>query len=193
MFHIIFKEETLQLPQAISRGACEKGRWGYPDVPVVMGSTCVGGVVERPSMREPQRGRTSWGRRRPPGGCSSGSRYLLTLIPDLNPKTIHWQNHPLTIRVVSQKTDGDRDSRRDSTSVICRVADPVHFWPDPDPANQNFKNWIRILLALTKNQFKHLHFFHIKHISSDIFEWWLFLSEKMEKFTWKCVKALLWK
>ena len=52
----------------------------------------------------------------------------------------------------------------------CRVADPVHF--RPDPANHNFKNRIRvrirILLALTKNQFKHLNFFHIKHISFDI-------------------------
>ena len=26
-----------------------------------------------------------------------------------------------------------------------------------------------------------------------IFEWWLFLSEKIEKFTWKCVKALFLK
>ena len=30
-----------------------------------------------------------------------------------------------------------------------RVADPVHF--RPDPANQNFKNRIRILLLFTKN------------------------------------------
>jgi len=41
-----------------------------------------------------------------------------------------------------------------------RVADPVNFRPDPasdpDPANKNFKT--RILLALTKNQFKHLNF-----------------------------------
>ena len=40
-----------------------------------------------------------------------------------------------------------------------RAADPVHFRPDPDPANQNFKNRIRILLALTKNQFKNLILF----------------------------------
>ena len=40
-----------------------------------------------------------------------------------------------------------------------RVADPVHFRPDPAPANQNFVNRIRILWALTKNQFKHLNFF----------------------------------
>ena len=54
--------------------------------------------------------------------------------------------------------------------ISLRVADTVHFRPDPapDPAIQNFKNRIRILLALTKNQFKHLNFFHIKHISSDI-------------------------
>jgi len=31
-----------------------------------------------------------------------------------------------------------------------RVADLVHFMPDPDSANQNFSNRIRILLALTK-------------------------------------------
>ena len=29
----------------------------------------------------------------------------------------------------------------------------VHLRPDPDPANQNFKNLIRILFALAKNQF----------------------------------------
>jgi len=28
--------------------------------------------------------------------------------------------------------------------VVGRVADPVHFWPDPDPANQNFKTGFRI-------------------------------------------------
>ena len=66
-----------------------------------------------------------------------------------------------------------------------RVADPVHFWPDPDPANQNFQNRIRIriwfpiqiLLALTKNQFKHLILFtSIRFLL--IFEWWFFLPEK---------------
>ena len=40
---------------------------------------------------------------------------------------------------------------------------------DPDPANQNFENRIRILLALIKNQFKYLNDFHINQISSDIF------------------------
>jgi len=30
-----------------------------------------------------------------------------------------------------------------------RVADQFHFQPDPDPANQDFKNRIRILLVLT--------------------------------------------
>ena len=49
-----------------------------------------------------------------------------------------------------------------------RVADPVHFRLDLDQAKQNFKNQIRILLALTKNQLKHLNFFRIEHISSDI-------------------------
>ena len=36
--------------------------------------------------------------------------------------------------------------------VDCRVADPVHFRPDSAPGS-------RILLALTKNRFKHLNFF----------------------------------
>ena len=52
--------------------------------------------------------------------------------------------------------------------VAARVADPVLFRPDPEPAYQNFKPRIRILLALTKNQFNHLNFFHINHMSSDI-------------------------
>ena len=42
-------------------------------------------------------------------------------------------------------------------STQTRVA--VHFWPDP--ANKNFKNRIQILLALTKNQFKHQQFVFI--------------------------------
>jgi len=65
------------------------------------------------------------------------------------------------------------------SQLIVRVADLVHFWPDPapDPANQNFKNQIRIQLALTKNQIKHLNFFHIKHTSFNI-AWWIFFSEK---------------
>ena len=68
-----------------------------------------------------------------------------------------------------------------------RVADPVHFRPDPD--NQNSKIGSRSGYRIPdpdprsywhlKNQFKHLHFFHIKHISSD------FLM-----ITWKCVKPL---
>ena len=49
-----------------------------------------------------------------------------------------------------------------------RVADPVHLCPDPDPASQNFKNPVRSLLALAKNQFKHQIFFRINQISSDI-------------------------
>ena len=43
---------------------------------------------------------------------------------------------------------------------LTRVADPVHFRLDPDPANQNFKNRNRILLAIIKIQFKHLHFLY---------------------------------
>ena len=54
--------------------------------------------------------------------------------------------------------------------VIDASRDPVHFRPDlaEDPANQNLKNRIRILLAFTKNQFKHINFFHSNQISSDI-------------------------
>ena len=48
--------------------------------------------------------------------------------------------------------------------------------------------WIQILLAQTKNQFKHLICFQINQISSDIFML-IFLPEKVEKFTWKCVQA----
>ena len=52
-----------------------------------------------------------------------------------------------------------------------------HFRPDPDLANQNFKNWIRILPSFTKNQFNHLNFYIINQISSDIFIS-IFLAEK---------------
>ena len=59
---------------------------------------------------------------------------------------------------------------------------------DPDLANQNFKNRIRILLALTKNQFKQLRlFFHINQISYNIFKVIFYL--KFEKLTLKCVKV----
>ena len=58
----------------------------------------------------------------------------------------------------------------------------------PDPANQNLKNRIRILLALTKNQFKHLIFFHINQISSDIFM--LFFSLKKFKISPENVSKL---
>jgi len=75
-------------------------------------------------------------------------------------------------------------------TVQYRVVDPVHFRLDPDPANQNFKNRIWILLALTKNQFNHLIFF-LKSIGFlQIFECCFNIPEKMEKFTWKCVKTL---
>ena len=48
---------------------------------------------------------------------------------------------------------------------VPRVADPVHFRPDPnpDPANQNFKIRIRILLALISINL----FSHINQISSN--------------------------
>ena len=74
-----------------------------------------------------------------------------------------------------------------SSCPFTSVADPVHFRPAPDPANQNFENRIRIRIILALSyQFKHRNFFHIKHISFDI---WMMIK-KMEKFTWKCVKAL---
>ena len=61
------------------------------------------------------------------------------------------------------------------TAHTRRVADPVHFRPDPDPENLNFKNRIRILLALTK-------------ISLNIFML-IFLPEKMENFTCFVLKS----
>ena len=60
------------------------------------------------------------------------------------------------------------------------------FSPGSGSNKSEFKNRIRILLALTQNQFKQLNFFHI---SSNIFMV-IFLPEKMEILTWKCVKAL---
>ena len=45
-------------------------------------------------------------------------------------------------------------------SNVGRVADPVHFWPDPDPANQNFKNRIRILESGS--------YWHLPRINSNI-------------------------
>ena len=35
-------------------------------------------------------------------------------------------------------------------SIEYRVADPAHFRPDPDPANQNFKTGSRIRILLLK-------------------------------------------
>ena len=61
------------------------------------------------------------------------------------------------------------DQKYQELGAINGVADPVHFRPDPDTANQNFKNRIRILLAFIKNQLKHQILFHIDHISSEIF------------------------
>ena len=65
-----------------------------------------------------------------------------------------------------------------------RVADPVHFRPDPFPANQNFKKWIRILLEIKYNQFKH-HFF--SSWQSDFFRYFYvdFFTLKIKTFTWK--------
>ena len=58
-----------------------------------------------------------------------------------------------------------------------RVADPVHFRPDPDPANQNFKIGSGSYWHL-KNQFKHQIFFNSTiPISSDI---WMMII-----FIWK--------
>ena len=38
--------------------------------------------------------------------------------------------------ILSIQVEGGRVSY---LSIFFRVADPVPFWPDPDPANQNFK------------------------------------------------------
>ena len=77
-----------------------------------------------------------------------------------------------------------------------RVANPVHFWPDPDPANQNFKNRIRIPdpTGTYQNSIETSIFFSSHQ--SDFF-WYLndeyFYMKKIEKLTWKCVKALFLK
>jgi len=73
--------------------------------------------------------------------------------------------------------------------LAVRVADPVHF--RSDPVNQNFKIGSWILLA-PKESIQTSKFFFTSNIFLLIFEW-LLLSEKMEKFTWKCVKPLFWK
>ena len=95
------------------------------------------------------------------------------------------------------------------------VVYPVHFRPDPDPAIQNLKNRIRILLAHFRldpdpaNQnFKtgsgsYWHSPGIKSLKSNMYifftsissDTWMmiFLPEKIEKFTWKCLKALFLK
>jgi len=71
-----------------------------------------------------------------------------------------------------------------------RVADPVHFRPDPapDPANQNFKIGSGSYWHL-KNQFKHLNFFS----HQTYFFWYLNDYFFLKKFTWKCVKPLFLK
>ena len=65
------------------------------------------------------------------------------------------------------------------------VADLFHFRPDPapDPADQNFKNWLRVPdpTGLTKNQFKNLIFFHINLSSSDI---WMMITPDPTKKVW---------
>ena len=48
----------------------------------------------------------------------------------------------------------------------------------------------RILLAL-KESIQTSTFFFTSNTFLLIFEWWLVLSEKKEKFTWKCVKPLI--
>jgi len=55
-----------------------------------------------------------------------------------------------------------------------RVADPVHFRPDPDQENLNFKNRIRILISkFFSNQSDFFRYFH-----ACLF----FLPKKIEKF-----------
>ena len=70
---------------------------------------------------------------------------------------------------------------------VSRVADPVHFRPDPE--NPNFENRIRILLALIHNQFKHVKFFFISIRFLHIFLCLLFLSKRIEKISRKFEKA----
>ena len=82
-------------------------------------------------------------------------------------------------------------------TIHARVADPVHFRPDPDPApdpgNQNFKNRIWILLALTKNRFKQMNFFHFNHISSDTYLNDNYFFRKNGKIQLKMCKSSIFK
>ena len=106
--------------------------------------------------------------------CPSGPWRRLSSTPRLpTPAPLRWVKHQL------------------EPSRVAVLADPVHFLPDPDPANYLFKTGSRILLAL-KESIPTSNFFCTSNIFLLIFEWWIFLSEKMEKFTWKCVKPLCW-
>ena len=52
---------------------------------------------------------------------------------------------------------------------MVRVADPVHFRPDPGPANQNFKNPDPDPTGTYQESIQTSNFFyHINQISSDI-------------------------
>jgi len=65
-----------------------------------------------------------------------------------------------------------------------RVADPAHFQPDRyGSGSGSYLKSPRIISNIC------FSLSHINQISSDIFRW-PFLHEKMEKFTWKCVKKL---
>jgi len=44
------------------------------------------------------------------------------------------------------------------------LADPVHFRPDPDPANQTFENRIRIPDLNGTSQEHQICFLHITHL-----------------------------
>ena len=75
-------------------------------------------------------------------------------------------------------TNSPEDVKEDGGSSVAsevssRVADPVHF--RPDPANPDPGSYGHL-----KNQFKHQNLFHIKHISSDI---WMMII-----FIWKSGK-----
>jgi len=63
---------------------------------------------------------------------------------------------------------------------VSRVADPVHFRPDPE--NPNFENRIRILLALIHNQFKHVKLFSYQSDFFIYFYVYYFYLKELKKF-----------
>ena len=70
---------------------------------------------------------------------------------------------------------------------IPRDPDPVHFWPDPDPSNQNLKKGIRVLLFIKLTRLESIQTYKNVSFQSNFFRY-LFLCWF---FTWKNFKIYL--